>query len=107
MKKIFSIGFLALTLLLTACGSSQQSIGGDDTNYAALSKQAIQDATGELVTDFHIMKFREIKLDDDVVNTDGVVEIASDGVEHKFRARFNAKTHKCEYVDLTPPYRQR
>lgn len=107
MKKIFAIGFLTLALLITGCGNKKDSAdSGDKVNYAALSKQAIQDITGNLVTDFHTTKFREIKLDDDVVNTDGIVEIASDGVERKFRARFNAKTHQCEYVELNPPYRR-
>ena len=105
MKKIFAAGFLAMILLLTGCGNTDNGTKNGDVNYAALSKQAVQDSTGKLVTDFHIMKFREIKLDDDTVNTDGVVEIASDGVERKFRARFNAHNHKCEYIDIDPPYR--
>ncbi|MBQ7198705.1 MAG: hypothetical protein IJS29_05530 [Selenomonadaceae bacterium] len=105
MKKLFALGFLALALLLTGCGDQKNETSSNDVNYAALSKQAVQDETGKLVTDFSISKFREIKLDDDIVNTDGVVEIASDGIEHKFRARFNAHTHKCEYIDIDPPYR--
>lgn len=106
MKKIFMVCALALTLLFSGCGGEQKSdAGSGKVNWAALSKQAIQDETGKLVTDFSISKFREIKLDDGTVNTDGVVEIASDGIEHKFRARFNAHTHKCEYIDITPPYK--
>ena len=105
MKKIFTLGFLTLALLLTGCGNKKADTNSNDVNYAALSKKAVQDRTGQLVTDFHIMKFREIKLDDDIVNTDGVVEIASDGIEHNFRARFNAHTHECEYIEINPPYR--
>ena len=41
---------------------------------------------------YSITKFREIKLDNDTGNTDDVVEIASDGIEHKFRVRFNVHT---------------
>lgn len=104
MKKLFAVGFLVTLLLLTGCGEEKAADNGSDVNYAALSKQAVQDATGKLVTDFSIMKFHEIKLDDDTVNTDGIVEIASDGIEHKFRARFNAHTNKCEYIEITPPY---
>lgn len=88
--------------MLVGCVGNQTA--NSAPNYAALSKQAIQDATGGLVTEFSIMKFREIHLDGDTVNTDGVVEINSDGIERKFRARFNAHTCKCEYLELNPPF---
>ena len=105
MKKLFAALFLAGALLITGCGDNQSANNSNKTNYAALSKQAIQDTTGGLVTDFSVMKFREIQLDEDIVNTDGVVEINSDGIERKFRARFNAHTLKCEYVELNPPFK--
>ena len=106
MKKIFAVLFVTM-FFLTGCGDDRKTAqdNKDSVNWAAVSKQAIQSQTGKLVTDFSIRKFREFEVTDGIKNTDGVIEIDSDGVQRKFKAQFDANTQQLQRIQIDPPLR--
>lgn len=85
------IGIIAAVVFVVIClfnGANKDKNEPEKINYAALSKTQIEQRTGVLITDFHNMKFKEAERANGNIDTEGVVEINSQGTEHKFWATF-------------------